>query len=64
MPDVSAKMFIQMKMPPAKKTVKITNSRWRGNSIERLLHASKPNHFETAANATLQAPMHYEAFIY
>ena len=32
---------------------KNTNSRWRGNSIDRLLHPSNPNHFETAANATL-----------
>ena len=31
-----------------------------GSIIERLLpvHPSKPNHFETASNATLQAPMH------
>ena len=42
------------KMPPAKKkSVTFTNSRWRGNSIDRLLHPSKQNHFETASNATL-----------
>ena len=57
--NVSAKIFIQMKMPPAKKKVKITNSRWKGgDGIERELHPRKPNHFETAANATLEAPMH------
>ena len=35
-------MLIQMKMPSFQKTVNITSSGWRGNSIERLLHTSKP----------------------
>ena len=35
MPNVSAKIFIQMKMPPAKKRVKITNSRRKWGTVLR-----------------------------
>ena len=51
MSDVPAKMIIQMKMPPLKQI----------KHQQRVRHTNKPNkpnHFQTTANATVQAPMH------
>ena len=57
-------MFLRMKMSPAKKNIKNYKSPVEGKQYERLLHPSKLNYFETAANATLLITHeNYEAFM-